>query len=283
MFLLFMTNSIPGVGPNSAQILQSIAKTTEPSAFEKAASSLSDLNLDQAKITLEMLGITNGQTLFDLAKQAKGKTPQALEVQSKIKKVLVPGHEGASAYSGEKNTETLHKGVLKIGKNQVELDAKNILAQSKDEVKQLRKDSSKETTISSLEACVKAEHSLGLYYSAIFQAKNPQAKTKAGKHLDSALKALKGIKPVKKGQLTEAQAAYLIQHLAIIQVLGSKSGSPITQQALLAELKQLAEKNNPEAVTKYIAKITPAEKATPSELRGQPKATDHEPQLQQAA
>ena len=240
---MFLLLTVPGLGQATSTFLDSRTKPKEEAPFQTQAGKLSDLTLDQAGITLQMLDVTKGQSLVDLGKQAKGgknSPPQAKEIASKLHQLLTPGREGTGAYSGEGTLFNEAKGKVTIGKNNVELLAKETLSTGKAEIKQLKKQDP--ITNTALEASVKAQGAIGSFYTAVFQAKNLQARAKASKHLDGAIKALKVIKPTnKKAGLTQEQRAYLISNLAIVQALANKSGSAITQQVLLTELKRLAD------------------------------------------
>ena len=244
MFLLF----IAGLGAATTSLLESRTKPKEQSPFQLQAGKLSDLALDQAGIALQMFEVSKGQGLAELAKQAKGgknQSAQGKETATKLHQLLTPGRDGAGAYSGEGTVFNEAKGTVKIGKSNVEILAKQVLADGKTELKQLK--SQDPITNTALEASVKAQQSLGSFYTAVFQAKNMEARAKvATKNLDAAIKALKVIKPAnKKAGLTQEQRAYLIANLAIIQSLANKSGSVITQQVLLTELKRLADGTEP--------------------------------------
>ncbi len=250
MFLLLAPTTV-GLGQATSTFLASRDKPREEAPFQAQAGKLSDLTLDQAGIALQMFEVTKGQSLFDLGKQAIGgkkQTPQGKEVAAKLHQLLTPGREGTGAYSGEGTQFNEPKGKVTIGKSNVELLAKQILSEGKAEIKQLK--SQDAITNTALEASVKAQQSLGLFYTSVFQAKNLQARAKAAtKNLDSAIKALKVIKPTnKKAGLTQEQRAYLISNLAIVQALANKSGSAITQQVLLTELKRLADGTQPGTV-----------------------------------
>lgn len=277
MFVLDMSiaRTAPGLGIASGQFVASREEQIEPAPFEKDAGSVTDQALHQAGVTLQMQFVTESLTLQELAKQAKGlKTDGAKQAARKVGFLLRSGELSPDAYAGEGTNFNPQKGTLTIGTNNVELAAKNLLATSKTEITQLKKDKSKTAGITALEAAVKADHSLGMYYTAVFKARNQQERIKAGKNLDGAIKALKVIKPASKGQeLTNAQKAYLVHTLAIIQALANKSGTVLTQQALLAQLKQSADGKKTGTVDE-LAKdlITKAEQAA-SVLKETPKAT----------
>ena len=302
MFLLDATVGIyPGLGPITSRKVQGIVQGKAPTPFEEAVGKNADHAENQALIALQLYLVSGGLTLPEIAKQAK--TPakskpsaQAQEALAKLNLLLTSGKETDTAYSGPADIN-VQKGTVTIGKNTLENDTKETLAQHKAEIATQKKTDPERTIIT--EASAKVHNSLALYYSGIFQAKTSGERAKAAaKNLDSAIKAI-GSKEVQKVINTKGKSIdpdlqkSLIVTLGIIQALVDKSGAPITQQALLAQLKQAVEKDQPSAVEKYKTQlITQAEqaansikdKATPSSLQQKPpQKTDAEKQVQMAA
>ena len=254
MFLLL----VPGIAVDVSTFLRSRDKALQPSQVEVEAANLSSMMQGQASLTLQALSIMSSQTLYDVAKTKEG--------GDKVKSLLQANYKGAAAYSGKVDYLEGKDGSLKIKKiseNNVKLMASSILANKayKQELANLKKSESKER-ITALEAKIKSDNSIGLYYTSIFQAKNLNQKAKAVKNLDSAIKALRTFNDTyKKRDMDEATKEYLQQNLVIIQALSSKSGTPLSQLALFTELKKLAERGEQANLIDELAKdlVTKAE------------------------
>ena len=292
MFLLEMAvGAYPGLGPNTSRSVESVIKQKEQTPFERESGTVADLVDNQAHIALQLYLVSSGQSLHELAKQAKvkGKQPTQPEIDAlrKLNLLLTSGKESKYQYAGPTKIDE-KKGTITIDKNILEKDTKELLSKYKTDLSTLHKSDPEKATI--LEGCAKAHNSLGLYYSGIFQAKKPEDSTKAAvKNLDGAVKGLgneKGLLKLLNGkkELDKDLQRNLIVTLGVIQALINKSGTPITQGALLAQLKQAVDKHQPGAVDKYATQlITQAEEDAKPVLAPPPDQKTSQPAAQAAA
>lgn len=218
MFLLDLSvklpTALPGVAPNAINLLNSQTEEQPPKAIDTAAANLSEMVLSQGQLTLQYLEGGRGKTLIELSRGTQ-------EEKDFVKSFAVPDFKGASSYAGSIEMNKKTGAVTKVTKNDAEETAA-VLIKDK-ELAALKKDKKEGPRFKALEARMKADKLLGLFYYSVFSAKDANKLKAAVSHLNGAVNQLAAIrKAVGKGPIDPTVLAYLASNATLIKSFTNK-------------------------------------------------------------